>query len=245
MEDEARRDNIYASVHPELADFVFDEAVASVFADMIRRSVPGYATVLNMLPAIAATHVQAGSTCYDLGCSLGASTLAMRMGIRASGCRIIAVDNAPAMVDRCRSLIPERANEAPVEVVCADVREVPITDASMVVLNFTLQFIPIEHRLALLERIAAGMRPGGVLVLSEKIRFDDAGWQARITDIHHAFKGLNGYSDLEISQKRAAIERVLLPETEAQHIERLQAAGFQRAGRWFQCANFTSYLAIR
>ena len=118
-------------------------------------------------------------------------------------------------------------------------------DASVVVFNFTLQFIPPAQRDALLARIGSAMRPGGVLVLSEKIRFEDEHLQALNTDLHHAFKRANGYSDLEISQKRSALENVLVPETIATHQQRLRNAGFTSVDVWFQCFNFASLVAIK
>ena len=120
-----------------------------------------------------------------------------------------------------------------------------ITNASVVVLNFTLQFIPLESRLPLLSRIAKGLEPGGVLLLSEKIRFEDEITQQDLTDLHHDFKKANGYSDLEVSQKRAAIENVLLPESIQEHRERLNQAGFDHSEVWLQCFNFASLLAIK
>jgi tRNA (cmo5U34)-methyltransferase len=129
--------------------------------------------------------------------------------------------------------------------VLGDISETPVENASLTVLNFTLQFIAREQRQVLLRRIAAGTRPGGALVLSEKIRFADETEQALQTDWHHDFKRAQGYSELEVARKRDALERVMLPDTEAEHLERLKAAGWSKAVRWFQCFNFASYLAIR
>lgn len=241
MADKAR-DRIYAEPRERIAEFAFDDRVASVFPDMIRRSVPGYAAIIGMIGLLAETHAQPHSSLYDLGCSLGAASAAMRARVGAEGCRLVAVDNAPAMVERAREAFDAEPG-MPVTLHCADIRDVAIEDASVVVLNFTLQFLPPADRLALLSRIRAGMRPGGVLILSEKIAGADAEQDALLTDLHHAFKRANGYSDLEISQKRAALERVLVPETLDAHRQRLAAAGFTRADLWFQCFNFVSLVA--
>ena len=120
-----------------------------------------------------------------------------------------------------------------------------IRRASLVVLNFTLQFIPPAEREALLQQIQDNLLPGGILVLSEKIAFEDGGFQTLFSDMHHQFKKDQGYSDLEVSQKRQALERVLLPETLACHRERLERVGFRRQAVWFQCFNFISLLAVR
>ncbi len=237
------KDQIYAKPLDEIARFAFDDSVASVFPDMIQRSVPGYSTIIAMTGVLADRYAQPGSRCYDLGCSLGASTLAMARHLAERDCRIVAVDNSAAMIERCREHVA--ASKVPVELHCADLQALPIEDASVVVLNFTLQFVPIEQRPALVQRIFDGMRDGGILVLSEKIRFADEHLQALNTDLHHAFKKANGYSDLEISQKRSALENVLVAETLAEHQQRLRGAGFASVDVWFQCFNFASLVAIK
>jgi tRNA (cmo5U34)-methyltransferase len=239
------RDAIYASPLDAIAAFAFDDRVVQVFPDMIQRSVPGYSTIIAMTGVMAQRYAQPGSRCYDLGCSLGASTLAMRQYLDERDCEIVAIDNSPAMIERCRSLIEADPHGAPVRLQLADIADVAIDEASVVVLNFTLQFIPQQQREALLSRIGAGMRPGGVLILSEKIRFEDAHLQQLNTELHHAFKRANGYSELEISQKRTALENVLIPETIAEHRQRLRRAGFSAVEVWFQCFNFASLVAIR
>jgi tRNA (cmo5U34)-methyltransferase len=149
------------------------------------------------------------------------------------------------MIERCRQLMARDENRTPVDLRLDDICTVDIENASVAVLNFTLQFVPIEQRETLLARIGANMHRGGILVLSEKIRFEDEHLQQLNTDLHHTFKRANGYSDLEISQKRSALENVLLPETIASHTERLRRAGFTSVDVWFQCFNFASLVAIR
>ena len=238
------RDSLFAVPHDLVADFAFDESVTRVFPDMIRRSVPGYGNIVTMIGLLAERYAVAGSTLYDLGCSLGASTLSMRRCLGARDCTIVAVDNSPAMVKGCRVNVAEAGEGVPVDVRCADIREVAIGNASVVVLNFTLQFIAPEHRLALLRNIRQGMRPGGVLILSEKIVFESAEEDAFQRTLHLDFKRANGYSELEISQKRTALENVLIPETLAQHQQRLSEAGFAHSHLWFQCFNFASLVAF-
>lgn len=239
------RDTLFAEPEPMLVDFCFDERVATVFPDMIRRSVPGYGDIIAMLGLFAEQYAQADSRIYDLGCSLGAATLSLRRRIPVSGCRIIAVDNAEAMVARCREHIANDLSPTPVEVVCADIREVMVEHASVVVLNFTLQFLPPEERLGLLQKIHRGMLPGGVLILSEKLRFPDRDTQSFQETLQLAFKRANGYSELEVSQKRAALENVLIPDTLEEHRSRLYEAGFAQVEQWFQAFNFASLAAFK
>ena len=237
-------DRLFATErNPE--DFRFDASVARVFPDMIRRSVPGYTTIIPMIEVITEQYVQPGSNCYDLGCSLGASTLAMRHGIPHSDCTLVGVDNSSAMIERCEHYVALDDNDLPVQLRCEDILTTELNKASVTTLNYTLQFVSPEQRLPLLTRIANATLPGGVLILSEKIRFESDTEQDIQTRLHHEFKRANGYSDLEISQKRAAIEKVLIPERLATHKVRLQDAGFDQVLVWYQCFNFVSMLAIK
>lgn len=241
-------DRIYATPQEQVADFVFNEAVVRVFPDMIKRSVPGYPTIVENLGVIASQFAQPRSTLYDLGCSLGAVSQALRRHVQAEGCRVIAVDNSSAMVERCREYLHAQDSMfqelLPVEVLEADICQLEFQPASVVALNFTLQFIPREQRLELLSRIRRALLPGGALILSEKLRFADAEEHALLTDLHIAFKRANGYSELEIAQKRSAIENVMKPDSLEEHRERLAAAGFSKVIPWFQCLNFASLIAL-
>ena len=243
-EEDARKDRIYADPLSKVRGFVFDESVAHVFDDMIRRSVPGYAMTLSLMPLIAQRYAQKNSAIYDLGCSLGAG-LAAIAGSLPQGTSLIGVDNSQSMLDRCQINLQDAIPEKKWSLVCSDILDMDIANASVVILNFTLQFIPLESRLPLLIRAAKGLEPGGVLLLSEKIRFEDEHTQQDLTDLHHDFKKANGYSDLEVSQKRTAIENVLIPESIQEHRERLNQAGFDHSEVWLQCFNFASLLAIK
>lgn len=239
-----KQDKLYASRQPT-QDFVFDDKVADVFTDMINRSVPGYATILSMIGTLAERYCTPGSQVYDLGCSLGGATLAIAHHVSHKDYRIVAVDNSSAMITRFDSALATHVDKTRIRTVCADLGEVDIHNASVVVLNFTLQFIPVERRDALLRGIHDGMNPGGILILSEKIRFADVDLNALLIDMYHQFKQVQGYSRLEISQKRSALENVLIPETIATHKARLRDAGFSSCDTWFQCFNFTSMIAFR
>lgn len=238
-------DRIYAEPRQHLVDFAFDEQVAQVFPDMIRRSVPGYETIISMLGVFARQYVTDNSNIYDLGCSLGAASLAVRRHVQASGCSLIAVDNSEAMVKHCRENMARDHSITSVDVRCEDIQDTAINNASLVTLNFTLQFVQPRERQALLRGIYEGLNPGGALILSEKIKFDDPTAQEQQMAWHHGFKRANGYSDLEISQKRQAIENVLLPDSADTHRERLQQLGFSRVEQWFQCFNFVSFVAVK
>jgi len=245
MENKSLQDVLYAQSKNKIDHFVFDESVANVFNDMIQRSVPGYGAIINMIGVLAGIYVQDNSVCYDLGCSLGASTLAMRDRIDKLNCKIIAVDNSQAMIDKCRQNITDEPCEVPVEVICKDIRDVAVQNASMVVLNFTLQFLRPEQRDAIIGEIYRGIRQDGILVISEKIVFENEEEQKCQTQLYHNFKRLNGYSELEIAQKRSALENVLIPDTLSQHKRRLECVGFKQCHVWFQCFNFVSIVAVK
>ena len=239
-----KQDTLFAKPQP-LVDFTFDDAVADVFPDMIRRSVPGYETVISLLGGLAKHYAQEGSNIYDLGCSLGAATLSIYSQTRSTKLKHICIDNSEAMANRCQSRLARHMPEADLHVLCENIEESNIENASVVVINFTLQFLSIESRLALLKKVYQGLRPNGILILSEKLVFSDEKESQLQIDWHHTFKRANGYSDMEVSQKRKALENVLIPDTFEQHLARLQQAGFEQSYQWFQAFNFASFVSIK
>lgn len=238
-------DVIYSAQHQQVKDFTFDAQVVEVFPDMISRSVPGYNTIIDTIGRLSQRYVQDNTKVYDLGCSLGAATLAMRRAITAKDARIIGVDNSAAMVERCKMHVNAFRGDTPCEIIEGDIENIDINNASMVVLNFTLQFIAPEKRQALMQKIADGLVEGGILLLSEKITHQNDVCNELLTDLHHDFKRANGYSELEIAQKRTALENVMKPDSLEVNISRLEQSGFRHISPWFQCFNFTSLVAIK
>ncbi|EMK6666873.1 carboxy-S-adenosyl-L-methionine synthase CmoA [Vibrio fluvialis] len=241
----SNKDTIFSAPIDKIGDFTFDERVVEVFPDMIQRSVPGYANIISAIGMLAERFAKPHSNLYDLGCSLGAATLSMRRNIKQEGCKIIGVDNSAAMVERCKLHVNAYRSDTPVEIIEADIRNIDIKNTSVVVLNFTLQFLSPEDRYTLLEKIYAGLRPGGILILSEKFVFENQVANELLIDLHHDFKRANGYSELEISQKRSAIENVMRPDSVETHKARFEQLGFSSYEVWFQCFNFGSMFAIK
>lgn len=265
------RDSIFAKPLGDIEGFRFNQAVADVFPDMLRRSVPGYEAIITQSALLASRHVQPNTHLYDLGSSLGATSISMREalakrpGEQVAGCHIHAIDNAPAMISASRIAIDKSADLlqaafthtsadsdqssalalTPIITHVADLEDFPLENASVVAMNFTLQFVAPEHRRALMDKIARAIVPGGVLILSEKVRFEDTTLNDMHIDMYHDFKHANGYSRLEISQKRTALENVLVPDTLEIHKTRLRDAGFARSTVWFQCFNFASLIALK
>ncbi|MCB4437166.1 carboxy-S-adenosyl-L-methionine synthase CmoA [Alteromonas sp. McT4-15] len=240
-----KHDNIYANPLSKVADFKFDESVVDVFPDMIQRSVPGYETIIHTIGELAKSAVSDNSNVYDLGCSLGAASLSIARATQDKTFNIIGVDSSTAMVERCKRVVQAFTLTNPITIEQAYAQEVEITNASMVVMNFTLQFIPPADRAALLSKIYEGLNPGGILVLSEKIRHPTLRGNELLIDLHHQFKRDNGYSELEVSQKRAALEKVMLTDTFEEHETRLKNAGFSDVVMWYKCYNFTSLIAVK
>jgi len=241
-------DTIYRAAS-DAEPFRFDDTVARVFPDMLKRSIPGYAASIEAIGSLAARYVRAGTNCYDLGCSLGAATIAMRQAILEPGCRIVAVDSSEAMIERCKQVVARDTNPpdhmTDIDIVWDDIREIDIVNASMVVLNYTLQFVDLADRDGLLRDIFEGINEGGILVLSEKVVDENPDMEKLLVDLHHEHKRRNNYSALEVSRKRAALEDVLVPETVAAHRKRLKEAGFSHSAVWLRYFNFVSIIALR
>ncbi|TWI53332.1 tRNA (cmo5U34)-methyltransferase [Pseudomonas duriflava] len=240
-------DRLFAQPHARVTDFAFNEDVVRVFPDMIKRSVPGYATIVENLGVIAAQFAQPKTALYDLGCSLGAVSQSLRRHVQQDAVKIVAVDNSPAMIERCREYMAAQSamyeQLQPIEIIEADILNLQLEPSSVIALNFTLQFIVPEKRLGILQRIHHALHPKGALLISEKVRFEESTEQMLIGDLHIAFKRANGYSELEIAQKRSALENVMLIDSINVHRERLLEAGFSSVTPWFQCFNFISLIA--
>ncbi len=169
---------------------------------------------------------------------MGATTAAVLSQLDERPARVIAVDNAPAMIARAGEAI----HDPRVRFEVADVTELEFEPAGVVLLNFVLQFIDPQERVPLLQKVRKALAPDGLLIVSEKLRFEDRDTQARFEQAHLDYKRANGYSELEISQKRSALEKVMIVDTEAEHRGRFEAAGFATVDKWFQCLNWASYL---
>ena len=236
------RDNLF-NKQSDIADFRFDQDVVKVFDDMVRRSVPGYDSMIQMIGLIARMYGQDNTNYYDLGSSTGAITLSIALNNKSKNNQFFAIDSSKEMVEQCEKNLHSKVDN--LQAICDDINQVQIKSASIVVLNLTLQFIDVNLRFNLIKKIYDGLEPGGILIISEKIHFDDAVTQNHITKLHIDFKKENGYSELEIANKRQAIENVLITETKEQHLNRLRDCGFVETSCFFQCLNFVSFLSVK
>ncbi len=265
IKDKMIKDKIFSQPIPHLVDFKFDEKVASVFPDMIRRSIPGYDNIIAMTGMIAACYAKPNTRIYDLGSSIGASTSAIlqqldqprvnqsqvnqsqvnQPRLNQNDVELICVDNSPDMLLKCKNNLENKYPGRVKEYLECDVKNLKIERASVVVMNFILQFMEPDCRLALLQKVFAGMISGGVIILSEKTLPDKNAAKSLQDQLHVEFKRANGYSDLEIAQKRNALENVMVLDTLKTHIERLELCGFAQIEQWFQALHFRSLIAVK
>ncbi|MCY4130100.1 MAG: carboxy-S-adenosyl-L-methionine synthase CmoA [Gammaproteobacteria bacterium] len=230
-------DQLYAEKLATVRDFTFNEAVTKVFNDMVRRSVPGYEAVVELIGVIAAAHSRSLKRpihCVDLGCSRGAVTQSLLNQLPNPSTRIVAIDNSDAMIQAARKEITDKR----VTFVTEDILQSDFKNADVVVMNLVLQFIDQYDRSKMLKKIRRGLRDDGLLILTEKIHAD-----TEFVEYHHSFKRSRGYSELEITQKRDALEKVMVIDSLETHQTRLNNAGFSQVTVWFQLLNWISLIA--
>lgn len=246
-------DTLFTTPLDKSARFSFDEEVVACFPDMIRRSVPGYGQMLAMLPVFARRHCafrqnhngQKFSRIYDLGCSLGAVSFALADKFEPNEIQINAVDISAPMIDKAKTVLGEHYPNHQIHFILDDVCEIELQECDMIVINLTLQFLSPEKRLDLLKKCYDSLTVGGILILTEKTHNLDEQNDAWLVERYYDFKRNNGYSELEISGKRNALENVLITDTEQIHLERLNKAGFERSLTWFKFLNFLSIVAFK
>lgn len=240
----SKTDRIFREPLSKTTGFTFDDKVAGVFDDMARRSIPNYTQVQDTIADLVGQFYQDGTRIYDLGCSTGA--MAARLALAWPGIEeIVAVDNAPPMIGKARANLA--ALESPVTFTCrqGDLREMDLENASVVILNYTLQFVRPLYREQVMRSIFNQLNPGGLLILSEKVLEESTGLSRVFIDAHYRFKRAQGYTEMEISQKRELLENVLIPYKVSELVELLGRAGFQESGVFFKWCNFASLMALK
>lgn len=230
------RDELYKKPLTSVPDFEFNESVVAVFPDMIERSVPGYAAMLEGIGVLANHHVSEHERCYDLGCSLGACTESILRSVGDRKLKIMSIDSSSAMIRQARVNVKDPR----VEFIESDVCEIKVINARFAVLNLVLQFIDPAKRQDLLRNLYSGLLDGGVLVLSEKVPSS-----ILFEEMHLEFKEARGYSALEIAQKRTALESVMKLDPLENHLNNLERVGFKDVKVWFRYLNWISILAIK
>ncbi len=239
------RDEIFGKKREKMDDFSFNAEVAAVFDDMVERSIPNYGEIHRIVADMVRRYLPDHATVYDLGCSTGSTLVLMDQTAKAMGKKInlIGVDASAPMLEKCQAKLTE--NNVQAKLIEADLLQLDYESCDMVVMDYTLQFIPIDQRADLLRKIYGALKPGGRFVLAEKIASARPSIQEMITDLYYDFKRRNGYSELEIAQKREALENVMTPMTPQQQLQLLESAGFQSVDMVFRWYNFAAWLALK
>lgn len=238
-------DEFFKNEIKQASDFKFTAKVAGVFDDMVNRSVPFYGEIQRMVAELAADHAQSGTSVYDLGCSTGTTLIGLN-ALVAPDIRFVGVDDAAGMLEKCDVKLQEAGLTRPYELRVADLQQgVDVSGASVVVLCLTLQFIRPVYREKLLKSIFQQMVPGGALILVEKILTEDSVFNRDYIKYYYDYKRRRDYSDMEISQKREALENVLIPYKLSENRHLLQEAGFATSETFFQWYNFAGLIALK
>ena len=240
-----KKDTLYQAPLKTVTPFEFNKAVVDVFDDMIHRSVPFYAEILKQLTRLAVMAYQPGSEIYDLGCSNGNFGLSFLAEMGTNPFRMNAVDNSGAMLEAYRKRLSNRPNAEYIRLILDDIMHVSIENASVVVINLTMQFIPVASRNTVIQNIYNALCSKGVLLITEKVIHQDNAMTQLQQDVYYRYKKDNGYSNLEISQKRDALENVLMPETIEAHIDRFRNVGFKAVDIFHKWFNFASFICIK
>lgn len=237
----AQIDRLFSKIDPDSGTFAFDKNVAEVFDDMISRSVPLYADVQRSLPALAGLLDHDPIKVIDLGCSTGTSLIHLSAMLPQRNLQLVGIDNSQPMLDQCQQKLDSLDLPHRIETHCDSVQSFKFADASVVLMNYTLQFVPESDRPELLRRICESIRPGGFLLISEKVAHDQPAMDSALVELYFEYKRRQGYSELEISRKRDALENVLIPLTTEQNMRLIRSAGFGQVEvllKWFNFATF-------
>jgi len=239
------KDRIFAGKKDKSEPFKFNREVAHVFDDMLNRSVPLYGESIKRQAQIASDYYQDQSRIYDLGCSNGNLGLLILDRMKDRKFTLIGVDSSLPMIEKYTKRLNDKTGSPAVCLICGLLEDVRIQNASVVLINLTLQFIAPQKRDAVLAAVFNGLNPGGILLLTEKTVHREKILNNLEIGFYKKFKLENGYSELEISRKREALEKVLLPDTIEAHQKRLERAGFKTMEIWLKWFNFASFIAVK
>ncbi len=239
------KDHVFKKEIIRTEDFKFDSNVAHVFDDMVNRSVPFYGEMQRMMAEQAADYAKSNSDVYDLGCATGTTLLGMNTAI-AEDIRFIGLDDSQKMLDKCRTKLKDTAFKRPFDLRIADLnKNVEISNASVVILCLTLQFVRPVNREKLLKDIFRGLNSGGILILTEKILAEDSIFNRNFIKYYYNHKQRNDYSEMEIAQKREALENILIPYKLSENMTLLQEIGFAHCEVFFKWYNFAGLIAVK
>ncbi len=232
-------------VPQKAADFKFGANVVSFFDDMVTRSVPFYSEMQRMMTEIAADFAVPATNVYDLGCSTG-TTLINLDKVLPQDVKFIGIDDSKEMLKKCEGNFKSEGMTRAYELIEADMNKgVKLENASVVVICLTLQFIRPLYREEILKQIYENMNENGCLILIEKVLGEDSMFNRQFIKYYYDFKRRNSYSEMEISQKREALENVLIPYKFMENRELLQKTGFRYIETFFKWYNFCGLVAVK
>lgn len=238
------KDQVYAQNIQEIPPFTFNQEVADVFDDMLLRSIPFYQQSHDLLINILTKRYQENSLIYDLGCSTGTTLQLVLRALQNKNPRAIGIDESGAMLEKAGQKFSSEQRKR-IQLCLADIEEIELQPAGVIIMNYTLQFLPRHALKPLLKKIHDALIPGGIFFLSEKLSHPHRDMEELKTDLYYDFKRKNGYSELEISQKREALENVLFPLTDKEHLDNLADSGFTQYDQIFKWVNFSCFLGIK
>ncbi|MHC3994677.1 carboxy-S-adenosyl-L-methionine synthase CmoA [Thiomicrolovo sp. ZZH C-3] len=222
--------------------FEFDEQIAAVFDDMLKRSVPFYEEAMALTKRFALAYLREGGRLYDLGCSTASTLLSIERDLKVEA-ELVGIDNAASMLEQARRKLAVFGSKIRLEE--ADIMTFDYEAADVFITNYTLQFIRPLVRETLVQRVYDTLNPGGVFIFSEKVVSEDKRLNKLLIDGYYDFKKAQGYSEYEIMQKREALENVLIPYTEAENREMVTRCGFAHCETIFRWGNFATFIALK
>ncbi len=241
-----KKDKFFAEEMNSIKSFEFSHDVAEVFDDMVSRSVPFYDEIHRIILDLVDRKYENGAI-YDLGCSTATTISILDKHFKKRGISspdYIGIDNSAPMLEKAQQKLKKNKVET-AELICDDIADVNFRKSGMIIMNYTLQFIKPSARPDLLKKIYKSLDKGGMFILTEKIKCSGHTINDLLIELYYDFKRRNGYSELEISQKREALENVLIPITPEKQVELMKKAGFKKVEMIFRWYNFACYLGVK
>jgi len=239
------KDTLFSERKDEVSDFDFGKDTAVVFDDMLNRSVPYYSEMQRMIGEISADYAVDGTQLYDLGCATCNAFFELDR-VLPKNIKFVGVDFSKEMLDQAREKIAQKGLTRDYELICADLNDdIEIKNASVAIMNLTLQFIRPVRRHLVMSNIARGMAPGSCLLVVEKVLSKDPKVNRSFIKYYYDFKQRQGYSELEIAQKREALENVLIPYRLEDNYELFLSSGFSFCDVFFKWYNFCGIIAVK
>jgi len=240
-----KKDKIFLD-HPRFHKFVFNDQVASVFDDMVARSIPFYDEIHAIILDLVDKFYIKNCLIYDLGCSTGTTIALINSHLKnqKKSAHFVGIDNSPSMLLKCQEKMKKNKIKT-ATLTCDDILNINFEPSQIIIMNYTLQFIDPKKRQLILGRIYKALQPGGIFIFSEKIKSEGLVINDLLIDLYHDFKKRNGYSDLEIARKRDALENVLIPLESKKQLKLLQKSGFKKSEEIFRWYNFACFIGIK